>query len=454
MRKPSTLLCSLALVAGATLAGQEPRLVVGPNTRVSGESGTPYVEQMLAVNPVDPANLVGVSLRVDSASTITVAVVSRDGGRTWHESPLPACGLDPWVAFRPSGEVLVSCLANGQPDPVLLLRSSDEGQTWQAPVALPLNGKSYDHPTMAVDTTSGSRSGTIYLIAAQSVPSPSGRASLVAPAVVRSTDGGRTLSVPIRVHATNLWANILSPVILPDGSLGFGFIDYAVDERSAGRGVVKLKAPRVWWVRSDDGGITFSMPYLVTEIEEMSRWGYVVADASNAPSSGHLYVVTDDFRDGGGGVFVFRSLDQGETWSRSTRVSRTDTARRVRRIPTAAVNHRGTLLVAWFDPQEDVGPTCWRLVASASVDGGTTFLPPVPVAEVASCNDRPGNVVPRAEESFDVAARWPAGGDYFGLVANPDGTFRALWSDSRTGVFQLWTASIDVLMREGSKRPK
>jgi hypothetical protein len=453
MRKLSTLLCSLALLVSSPLAGQELRLVVGPNTSVSGDPSTPYVEQMLAVNPVNPANLVGVSLRVDSASTITVAVVSHDRGRTWHESPLPACGVDPWVAFRPSGEVLVSCLANGQPDPVLLIRSADEGQTWQAPVTLPLDGRSYDHPTMVVDTTSGSRSGTVYLIAAQSVRSPSGRASLVAPAVVRSSDGGRTLSSPARVRATNLWANILSPVILPDGSLGFGFFDYAVDERSADRGVVELKAPRVWWVRSGDGGTTFSMPYLVTEIEEVSRSGYVVADASNGPFRGQLYVVTDDFRDGGG-VFVFRSVDQGETWSRATRASRADAARQVRRIPTAAVNRRGTLVVAWFDPQEDVGPTCWRLVASASVDGGTSFLPPVPVAEVASCNDRPGNVVPRARESFDVAGRWPAGGDYFGLAANPDGTFRVLWSDSRTGVFQLWTASIDVLMREGSERPK
>ena len=340
--------------------------MLGPNIRVGGDSGTPYVEQMLAVNPVDPANLVGVSLRVDRNATITVAVVSHDGGRTWHESPLPACGFDPWVAFLPSGEVLVSCLANGQPDPVLVLRSGDEGQTWQAPVTLPLNHTSYDHPTMVVDTTSGSRSGTVYLIAAQSVRSPSGRASLVAPAVVRSTDGGRTLSSPARVQATNLWANILSPVILADGSLGFGFIDYAVDARSAGGGVTELKAPRVWWVRSGDGGRTFSIPYLVTEIEEMSRWGHVAADASDGPFRGHLYVATDDFRDGSGGVFVFRSVDQGETWSRATRVSRADAARRVFRYPTAAVNRRGTLVVAWFDPQEDVGASCSRLVASAS----------------------------------------------------------------------------------------
>ena len=131
-----------------------------------------------------------------------------------------------------------------------------------------------------------------------------------------------------------------------------------MDERSAGGGVEELKTPRIWWVRPRDGGSTFSMPYLVMEIEEMSRWGHVAVDASNGAFGGHLYVVTDDFRDGGGGVFVSRSVDQGETWSRPTRVGRADAARGTRRVPTAAVNHRGVLVVAWFDPQEDLGPSC------------------------------------------------------------------------------------------------
>lgn len=439
------MLCGLAFLAGAPASSQQqPSVVAGPNTRVGGDPATPYVEQMIAVNPVDAENLVGVSMRVDRNATITVAVVSRDGGRTWRESPLPECGFDPWVAFLPSGEALVSCLANARPDPVLLLRSDDGGRTWLGPVTLPLNGASFDHPTMVVDTTAGPHSATVYLVAAQGVRSPSGRAALLAPVVVSSTDGGRTLSAPVRVQSTNLWANILSAVVLSDGSLGFGFVDYALDARSAGGGVEEIKAPRVWWVRSTDGGRTFSMPYLVTEIEEMSRWGHVAVDGSDGLYRDRVYVVSDDFHDGSGGVFVSRSADQGETWSPPTRASRADAARRVRRYPTAAVNHRGTLAVAWFDPQEEVGASCSRLVATASVDGGVTFLPPVPVAEVASCNDQSGNVVPRASGSFDVAGRWPAGGDYFGLAAQPDGTFRALWSDSRTGVFQLWTAPIEV----------
>lgn len=432
---------------GQLAAGQEaPRIVVGPNVRVSSETAVPYVEPMIAVNPVDPDNLVGVSMKVDTAGVITVAVTTRDGGRTWRETPIQACGFDPWVGFLPSGVALVSCLASGaSPDPVLVFRSEDGGATWDGPAELPINDDtSFDHPTLIVDTTKSPHRGTAYVVSGHVARSPSGRASLVVPALASSSDGGRTFSTPLRLQNTNVWSMVLSPVVLSDGSMGFGFVDYAVDYRESSGGFILLKTPRVWWVRSTDGGGTFSMPHLIAEIEEMTRWGHVAVDASTGPFRDRLYAVIDDFREGSGGVFVYYSADLGETWSSAVRVSRPDTALQVRRRPTVAVNPRGAVLVAWFDPGEEPERACWRLLASASVDGGESFLPPVPVAAVASCNDQPRNVVDRASGSFDVGARWPAGGDYFGLTAHPDGSFRILWSDSRSGVFQLWTASIHV----------
>ena len=36
------------------------------------------------------------------------------------------------------------------------------------------------------------------------------------------------------------------------------------------------------------------------------------------------------------------------------------------------------------------------------------------------------------------------GGDTAGLAADADGVFHALWIDSRTGVHQMWTATIAV----------
>lgn len=441
----------LGFLFGEAVAGQEPaRIVVGPNIRASGDAARPYVEPMIAVNPADSDNLVGASMRIDSTAVITVALVSRDGGRSWSETPVPSCGWDPWVAFLPSGVALVSCLAQGGgPDAVLVVRSEDGGATWGTPTELPVARTSYDHPTLVVDTTDGAGRGTVYVVAGHVSRSATDRSSLVAPAVVRSVDGGRTFSAPVRVAATNAWSMVLSPVVLVDGSLGFGFVEYAVDARAAGRGVEELRTPRVWWARSDDRGRTLTMPHLVAEIHEMSRWGHVAADGSTGPFRGRVYTVVDDFRDGAGGVFVYHSADRGESWSSAVRASEPDSMPGMRRTPTVAVNHRGEVLAAWLDPQDDPDRACWRLLAAASVDGGETFLPPAAVSETAYCNVQPGNVVPLASgpavsPTFDAAARWPGGGDYFGLAAHPDGSFRMLWADSRSGVFQLWTASIHL----------
>jgi hypothetical protein len=38
-----------------------------------------------------------------------------------------------------------------------------------------------------------------------------------------------------------------------------------------------------------------------------------------------------------------------------------------------------------------------------------------------------------------------AGGDYFGLAAAADGSFRLLWADSRDGIYQLRSSSVRVV---------
>jgi hypothetical protein len=174
--------------------------------------------------------------------------------------------------------------------------------------------------------------------------------------------------------------------------------------------------------------------------------GGAAVDMSSGPFRGRIYVVNHDVRGSAAGIFLSHSADGGETWSKPVQVGRgfAPEGGFDFRLPALAVNHRGELLVTWYDEAEEPGRACGRLIASASVDGGETFLPPIPVADAGSCNSRPGNVVVQGSTPFDVTGRFQAGGDYYGLVAVPDGSFRALWSDSRTGVFQLWTDRIEV----------
>jgi hypothetical protein len=60
----------------------------------------------------------------------------------------------------------------------------------------------------------------------------------------------------------------------------------------------------------------------------------------------------------------------------------------------------------------------------------------VRVSSERSCPASPRNV--------GVALRHPAGGEYMGLAAGPDGAFRLLWSDARSGIYRLRTATVAV----------
>jgi hypothetical protein len=80
---------------------------------------------------------------------------------------------------------------------------------------------------------------------------------------------------------------------------------------------------------------------------------------------------------------------------------------------------------------------CQHLYFAASRDGGGTFLPEVKVSTAENCPDTPQNA--------EAGRRWVAGGDYFGLAAAAEGSFRLLWADSRDGIYQLRSSTVRVV---------
>jgi hypothetical protein len=108
-----------------------------------------------------------------------------------------------------------------------------------------------------------------------------------------------------------------------------------------------------------------------------------------------------------------------------------------RRTPAIAVSAAGVVGLAWYDTRRDPRGECFDVYFSASLDGGRTFLAAVRVTPETSC--------PPAGQDRAVASRWPFGGDYSGLAAVADGSFRIFWSGSRAGVHQGWTAAAEVV---------
>jgi hypothetical protein len=394
-------------------------------------SDRPLLESQIAADPKNPNHLLAAAIvastRSPGAETEDcVAFVSFDGGKTWskHEFGVRQC-VDPWDTISAEGAAFFVALgSNG----LVAFRSPDGGRMWSDP---PTSfGKGHDHPAIVTDATGGEFAGTVYVISSRGQFSK--EKNLRWPVfVVRSLNGGKTFQEPVYVTPSNLNLNSNNGIVLSDGTLVVEFGDFQrnVDEfMSAGM----LERRRSWVITSDDGGQHFSPPLFVAE-DCGQGFETLAVDSSSASFRDRLYLVCLN-RDHNK-IYLQYSSDRGEKWSGPVTVNRAQNDIE-RRTPTVAVNKDGIVSVAWYDRRNDQSGKCWDIYFAASLDGGRTFLPEVRVSTALSCPENPRNA--------GAAQRWPAGGDYSGLVATSDGLFHVLWSDSRTGIYQLWAAEVSV----------
>ena len=420
----------------------EPGVIIVRGDRTVSTDGPrlPVTEPYLAVDPKDGNHLVAAAI-VIKKSDLSVAdcatFVSFDGGMAWtrYDLSLPECG-DPWVAIGEDGTILLTVLGrvpgqDDRPDHLLVFRSADGGRTWQGPQSL---GTGHDHETIAVDRSGGPYRGSFYVASQAYAEEVSGKTRSVA-FVARSSDGGRSFSPPTRLFLSSLSLNTQNPVVLSDGTLVVPFGDYA---RYTDKGQLWLERERSWILTSSDGGKTFSVPMLASEACQKS-FGTLAVDPSSGPSRDRLYwICTSDHYEN---VLLHYSSDRGEQWTKPIRVNQGSGPSPYVRTPSVTVNRDGVVGVAWYDGRNGGARyrrefICQEIYFTASLDGGKTFLPEVKVSSEKSC--------PMLPQNGEIGWRWPAGGDYMGLAATPEGQFVLLWADSRSEMYQLHTATLKV----------
>lgn len=421
----------LGFAAGAPgKVGSPTEIDVSPDRRIFGYPQMPLVEPYLAVDPVHPNHLVGAAMGVTINTDLTVttcyALSSWDGGKTWQAHDLKHRCVDVWVAISDRGTAIVSALNS---EGLHVFRSANGGRTWpDVPLVLPRSpGKSFDHDTMTVDRGTGRFRGSIYLLATQF----SGDTSQVV--LFRSDDDGQSFSKTAEVVPLHLEFNTMNPVVFSDGILVIPFNDF---QRPALNGSQDLEANRGWMMTSSDGGKTFSHPYMISESCKNS-FPELAVDAGSLAD--RLYWVCNDGDHRR--IYFHYSPDRGATWSMPLQVNRNSGSDAYARTMVVAVNRDHVVGVAWYDGREDSHAAdrsfrCQSVYFAASLDGGKSFLPEVKVSTAQSC--------PHTPQNGEAGTRWVAGGDYMGLVADADGVFHLLWSDSRSGIYELWSSTIRV----------
>jgi len=442
--------------------GPADSIVVGQSAWISASRRhNMHGEVVLDANPVNPKELIACS--ISSASTahpdsdlseFDVVYASDDSGRTWHHSlDSPAFASDPSCGFSGDGRAFFIATTLRH---LLAYRSVDGLAAWREIAALPpldapvftrVNGEPH---CLLIEGTgpAGSPRGMvigrdIYILADDGTRFGD-FGSHADPPGFSSTSGNAVTDA-----AGNLW------VVYRDLRIKNGMIR----DNSAGKSNTVL---RVFELPTRQRGVgkveTVANAYSSDSLATKDAPSLSVDASPSSPFFGSVYVVWSDVRTGRNRILFSSSHNRGDAWSRPTLLDdnngfKAPLAGPDDFMPTITVGKSGVIGVVWYDRRDAPDDLGYQLRFTASLDGGLSWLPSVPVTSyVSDWNNVPlstdalsikvgtGIVQPELDfHSFAVHT-----GDYSLISVDARGVFHPIWVDTRTGTSQLWTAPVAV----------
>jgi hypothetical protein len=362
------------------------------NTDCAPTAG-PHNETSIAVNPTDPANMIGgandYQLGLNPGGHVTESVLSRahvtfDGGQTWSEYPLysnstyQATG-DPSVAFDASGHAYYATLgfrfvgpANAQNPDVLVANSGDMGKTWSVSrIAQGSGNEGSVGDLLDKEYVAGWGNGNAIVTFGDFRLAQKG--SFVSARIYASVthNAGKSWSTPQVISGALDEAFVSVPTVTSDGRIFVSFLntddlvtgrdDYKVVQVDPGSGTAMGDPVDVGLVI--DGATDYPLAFGRQTYQDsvFRSWapGNITADPTNAD---HLAVVWSDMRNSptpapsnpyaavtNSDVVVSESFDGGQTWSAPAAYAIPGD----QFMPWGAFDASGTLRVGTFDRSYD-----------------------------------------------------------------------------------------------------
>jgi hypothetical protein len=439
--------CCSALVASSLAAAGLPAraLAVGErtpaNVRVSHDVPYDHAEPSLAVNPRDPRQLLAVGHLENpgNGASPPATYSSFDGGRTWRGNgpmALPAGYIDGGnntVGFDGEGRGFVCSLLLQLTPPknvafsVAVWRTDDGGRTFSPAVLVSGSGVGqFDHPWLAAEHRPPHAVHVVWTEGPQ--PAQGAQPVLTTLKCARSTDGGRTFDAA-RTIASDTHG--LGDAMIACGPPRHVYVIYhtrsnppAVTSGLEGPGTVIV-------LRSEDHGRTFDRPI------ELGRTTFDISfpntDSNTLPAiaadpDSGLVCAAFTRREVGAplaDILLAASRDGGRTWSRAKTVTPQDQIIYFEpQVAIDAAGRIGVMAYAWAHGKISV-------VLMLSEPRSLRFGPPITITNH-----------PFDPTKSEFGARWYIG-SYQALATTP-GAFHPLWTDTRTGHMQLFTATVRV----------
>jgi len=435
------------------------------NRRVTcdGSPSNARSESSIAVNPLDPYNLVGASKRFTDPATYAfslAAYATFDGGQSWIEAPpltlLPGWTgtSDPSVAWDDLGNAYLVALPFGPGLKLPLLgiavyKSADGGRTWGSPTLIH-SSSADDKQWAAGDATSSSPFfGNVYAVW------DDGSQLRFA----RTTDHGATWK---GIGAQPAGSILASDSFSPELSVAADGTIYVVYLNGQGGSQIKF-------VKSTDGGNSFSDPAIV---------------ARDITSIRGIFPETDGFPHFQGATFRVLTLATGCTgtgnnvifaWADAREVIGGERRSRIYyRRSTDGGNSNAwqgpasgqPLLTGVMTPAGDKQDFHPQIISTPSGEIGCAFYEYGPMGggefpsnlihvKLAVSTDNGAtfpNLATVTDRAWDPTVDAPFShgdsnltfiGDYFGLDASRLGFF-PFWTDTRTGVQEMFVSRLSV----------
>jgi hypothetical protein len=439
-----------------------PNVIIGPrcNRRVTCDASTSNArsESAIAVNPLDPYNIVGSSKRFTNPATYAfslAAYASFDGGQAWTESPpltlLPgwAGTSDPAVAWDNLGNAYLVALPFGPGASLPLIgiavyKSTDGGRTWGPPTLIHASTGD-DKQWAAGDINPASpHYGNVY--AAWDNGSQL--------AFARTTDHGATWKgIGAQPAGTSLANDSFSPElsVAADGTIY----------------IVWVASNQIKFVKSINGGDSFSAPAVAASgittlsvFPSTEGWSTfpgahfrILTLPTGCTGSGNnvIFAWADARETTGGGqhvsrIYYRRSTDGGATWQGPASGQPLLTGANVPPTskhdfhPQLISTPAGQIGCAYYEYGPTGGgefpPNLIHVFLAVSTDNGATFPN---LAQVTDHAWDPTVDAPIVHGTTTVTFI----GDYFGLDASRLGFF-PFWTDTRTGVQEMFVSRLSV----------
>jgi hypothetical protein len=434
-----------------------------------GPSG-PHNETSIAVNPTNPLNMISgandYQLAVNpgghvSASTLSRATVTLDGGRHWTTYPIRVSSTyqatgDPAVAFDAAGNVYYSTLGfrfvgptNTQNPDILVSTSHDGGVHWDAHRVAQGSGTGTSVGDLLDKeyVAAWGNGNAIITFGDYRLGQKGGLVNGHLFSVV-THDAGNTWSAPVLISGNALLAFVSTPVVTSNGRIFVSFEnvldfttfrdDYDVAELDPQTGAMIAGPFKVDTLIDGETDYPIADGRQTYQDSMFRSWsaGNIAADPTNP---NHLAVEWSDMRNSSvpapgdpyeavtnSDMVVSQSFDAGRTWSAPKAIA----------LPGDQFQGWGTydtsgrLRVGFFDRSYDPANHKYGYtLATETAAGSLTFT----TSNLATALSDPTKndlwFAATDDPSFPSATTFL--GDYSGIAATPSGGVVAVWTDMR-----------------------